>query len=196
MDRELADASPNQENQASLPATADRKRNGRRRFIGGAGAAIPVILSVASRSTLACTCLSPSASASINLQNSRPNRDDDGRCAGLSPGYWKTHDYRSASQTKFEAVFASSGTTYSGKTIKEVTALEGNADHEALARHIAAAWCNLTSGKVDQNVLSLADLQAMWNGRGFGYHPVSGSSTPTWYDDQMVEYISTTFYHR
>ena len=190
MNRQVIDKKQNEDCETSPAIMTETKRAGRRRFIRGAGVAVPVILSVASRSTLACTCLSPSASASINLLHSRPNRGDDGKCAGLSPGYWKTHDYGPAAKTKFSLIDGG-GNTYSNKTMKEVVGLTGNENFAALARHLAAAWCNLRSGKVSSNVLDLKDLQAMWNGRNGAYSPTAGVY---WGSSQIIDYILTTFY--
>lgn len=167
--------------------TGNKGKSGRRRFISGAGAIVPVVLTVGSRSSLATTCLSPSASASINLLHSRQDRTDDGRCAGRSPGYWKTHNSQISNQL-FNSIFPGES-AYANKTMKQVVAVGGNQNYAALARHLAAAWCNLISGKVAQTVLSLSDLQAMWTARSVGYSPTAGV---TWSAEEMADYLKTT----
>lgn len=167
---------------------------GRRRFVRGVGVAIPVVLSVASRSALATQCLSPSASASISLLHSRPDRPRDGRCAGGSPGYWgnasTTHPGQwaqaGAEGKLFSSIFPGG---YPGKTLKEVIGLNGTADPFQLGAHLAAAWCNLRMGWVAESVLNLDDLVAMWNGRA-GYSPVAGA--PLWNAEDIVTYLKTT----
>lgn len=167
--------------------TGSEATSGRRRFMCGAGAIVPVVLTVGSRSALATTCLSPSASASINLLHSRQDRADDGRCAGRSPGYWKNHVSQISGQL-FNGIFPGES-AYADKTMKQVVAVGGNQNYAELARHLAAAWCNLISGKVAQTVLSLSDLQAMWTARSIGYSPTPGV---TWSDAQMADYLKTT----
>lgn len=179
-------------NSEQTKVTADsRALVGRRRFVRGVAAVVPVVLTVGSRSVLGrdVTCLSPSASASISLLNSRPGRDPDGSCAGKSPGYWKNafanFGITIARSANFDAVFGSGPTG----TMEDVCATTGDADHAALARHLAAAWCNLQAGLVSPTVLDLGDLQAMWAGRFAGYSPVAGV---TWFDTDMITYLTTT----
>ena len=155
----------------------------------GVGILVPTILTVASRSTLAQTCLSPSATASINLLHSRPDRPPDGVCEGLSPGYWKN---RGQSQSfargiSFSSVFPGG---FNGSMF-EALSQQGNGNFQALTRHLAAAWYNLQSGRVSPNILNLQDLQAMWAGRHGTYTPIAGSNV-TWDDGQIVDYLKTT----
>jgi hypothetical protein len=151
---------------------------------------------------LACTCLSPSASASINLTHSRPNRPRDGVCAGRSPGYWKNHDgFELARKTQFSSVFPGG---FPGKSMKQVTGLGGNGNFEALGRHLAAAWCNLRSGLVSSAILSEADMKLMWAGRYGSYAPIDGGTvrggqarivesggSVRWGESEIVQYLRT-----
>lgn len=164
---------------------------GRRRFVRSVSVIIPVVLTAGSRSALATVgCHSPSATASINLLHSRPDRPSEGACAGRTPGYWKNaaenHGILLARNTQFSSVYLGA---YGGLSMEQVTALQGNAGYAALARHLAAAWCNLQMGWVDATVLNLDDLLAMWAGRSSGYTPVAGV---TWNAAQMVDYLVTT----
>jgi hypothetical protein len=172
------------------------KAAGRRRFVRGVGIATPVILTVASRSALARTCLSPSAQASIALDISRPDRFKS-ECYGLSPMSWKNatfpqdsnHGSWTASGAEgkyFSAIF---GSGFPDKTLKQV--LRGlSEDPGTLGAHLCAAWCNLQTGKVPSTVLSLQTMKAMWDGRTASYQPVPGVF---WGASQIVEYIKTTF---
>lgn len=170
-------------------------RSGRRRFVRGVAAAVPVVLTMGSRSALATSgCLSPSASASISLLHSRPDRPRDGVCLGRTPGYWgnasKTHPTEwaqvGAEGMLFSSVYAGG---FPGKTLKQVIQLNGSGDPYQLGAHLAAAWCNWKMGWVPASILDLADLQAMWAGRNTGYTPVSGV---TWYAEDIVTYLKTT----
>jgi hypothetical protein len=188
--------SENKINQREQPKAAadDNRSTGRRRFVRGVAAVVPVVLTAGSRSALAATCLSPSASASINLLNSRPGRAGDGICSGRTPGYWmnawKTHPTEwtqcGAKYVKFSDIFPGG---FPGKTLKQVMELNGSADPYQLGAHLAAAWCNWKMGWVSPSVLDLGDLKAMWNGRTSGYTPIAGV---TWYAQDIVTYLKTT----
>lgn len=75
--------------------------------------------------------------------------------------------------------------------MQQAAGLTGNGNFEALARHLAAAWCNMHSGLVSSNVLSLVDLQAMWAGRNGSYAPIAGGSI-LWGQSRIVDYLKTT----
>lgn len=167
----------------------------RRHFVRGAGVAIPTVLSVGSRSALANGCLSPSASASINLTQSRPNRNDGSCALGRTPGYWQnastTHPAEwaqcGAEGKKFSVCFLSG---FGQKTLEEVMNLNGGQDPEQLGAHLCAAWCNLQMKWVDESVISLEVLRAMWAGQN-SYHPLAGV---TWSRQDTVNYLKTTMH--
>lgn len=178
---------------AEMAAKASARASGRRRFVRGVGLATPVVLTMASRSALARTCFSPSAQASITLDNSRAQ--GGASCSGRSPGYWwnakKNHpDDWSASGAEgvlFSSIFPGG---FPDKTLREVLGLNGNQDQWQLGAHLVAAWCNLQTGKVPSSVLSLQTMQAMWAGRSGSYQPVPGVF---WNGEDIVKYIQTTF---
>lgn len=173
-------------------------KQSRRHFVRNAGLIVPVILTVGSRSALAATCLSPSASASINLTNSRPDRPGGGICTGRGPSYWKSNpNYNPATpndgvtglmNTLFGSVFAGG----LAGTMRDVCALTGTGNFAALGGKLAAAWLNLKTGLVSANILSEQDLQAMWAGRFGTYEPIAGASTITWGEAQIIAYLQTT----
>lgn len=185
--------------------TAEHGGHGRRRLLR-AGLAAPVVLTVGSRSALADGgCLSTSASASINLYHSRPDRPGDQLCAGRTPGYWqnaaRNHSNTWAKDTQFSSPYFGG---FPGNTIEQVIELngtghstqrrgsDGNGDPQQLGAHLGAAWCNLHRGWVDSSLLSLATLQAMWAGRTSGYCPVAGDTKTVWYAEEIVTYLKTT----
>ena len=166
----------------------------RRRFVRGVGVVLPVVLTVGTRSALAQGgCLSPSASASINLLHSRPDRQG-GTCSGRTPGYWqnaaKNFGNSLAKDTLFGSVFNTTNGEFPNKTMEQVISENGSQDPQQLGAHLAAAWCNLQMGWV--SVLNVATLQAMWNGRTLGFYPVAGDTTPVWYAEEIVAYLKTT----
>jgi hypothetical protein len=181
-------------NEQAKVTAGDSGTTGRRRFVRGVAAIVPVVvLTAGSRSALATTCLSPSASASINLLHSRPNRPNDGMCQGRSPGYWynaaDNHGDQLARTTRFDVI----GSGFSNKTIEDVIGLTGQGDASQFGAHIGAAYCNLTKGWV--TVVSMETLREMWRSRDSGYYPVSGSTEVVWYKEQMKSYLVGTFSH-
>lgn len=201
----MSDSQHHEDSQQVAGSTGSESR---RRFVRGVGLAAPVMLAISSRSALATggSCLSPSASASIALLNSRPDRDRVG-CSGRSPGFWSqaaksTHPNHSwwvasgAEGKLFSNVFGDSS-AFPGKTLKQVLR-NGMKDDPSfpdpyrLGFHLAAAWCNLQVGFVPASVLSLEQMKDMWRYRNTGYEPVPGMSTP-WYGEDIVRYIATTF---
>lgn len=179
---------------ADTPSTRDvappgtSARQSRRRFVREVGVIAPLILTVGSRSALARSCLSPSASASISLLNSRPDRLADGVCNGRTPGYWRNDsNFRLADTTQFNSIFPGGFAL----SMRKVTALGGNGNFEALARHLAAAWCNRASGLVSPTILDFDDLVRMWAGRTGSYTPIPGGSV-MWGEAQIVDYLTST----
>ncbi len=192
-------------------------RQKRRKFVTRTGLIVPAILVAKSRSSLAAQCLSPSASASINLLHSREDRTTS-LCSGRSPGYWKNQSASTYSflNTPFNSVFSPGLTgevtvkiTGTNKkendkdtmtlraeqlTIHQVIQLDGgSSDPHQFAAHIAAAWCNLSSGLVPSSVLNLQDLQEMWSGitRAGAYSP---TANVTWFVEDVKQYLLTTFH--
>lgn len=174
---------------------ADSQR-ARRRFIRGAGLAVPVIMTVRSSSALSAQCFAPSAAASIALLHSRLDREH-ADCLGRTPGFWKNaakpdhpnHNFwvtAGGEGVLFSTVF---GSGFPGKTLKDVLGLGGNQNYEALGRHLAAAYLNHQIGWVPDTVLSVQDLIDMWNGRAGSYSPTAGV---TWNAGQIVTYLLTT----
>lgn len=120
------------------PTAAMVNENGRRRFVRGVGMAVPVMLAVRSAqasSSLGYKCLSPSATASIALLHSRPNREQQ-TCLGRTPGFWYnaecTHlsDWQAAGGEgkKFHSIF--SGNEFKDYTLQQVMSLGGGNSYD------------------------------------------------------------------
>lgn len=188
---------PTQHQDAGDESAKGQQSEQRRRFVRGVAAAVPVVLTARSRSVFATggkgKCLAPSATASIALLNSRPDRKGY-VCGGRTPGYWqncsKTHPWIwkqcGAETTKFSSVF---GSGFSGLTLKQVMNLNGGGDPYQLGAHLSAAYLNYKMGWVPFEVMSLQDLKDMWNGRNGNYVPTAGV---TWGGEKIVAFLQTT----
>lgn len=185
---------------------------GRRKFLKGAAAATPVMMTVASRPVLGAQC-TPSAWVSGNLSDHGPKRDT---CGGRSPGYWKnrfgdwpagydpgTCEKRSYSgmgqnpckatsdATRFNNVFNQGFNYYDGKTLMEVLWLEGNADPHQFGAHIVAMLLNAAT--FDNYGMTEQQVKDMYNeiiSSGGIYTPSVGA--PMTIPD-VVEFIQNTF---
>lgn len=190
-------------NQSEPEITRLPSEKGRRRFVRGAGVGVTAIVTLAPRSSLAVSCLSPSATASINLLHSRTDRMRE-TCLGKSPGFWKAPNKRNL----FNATGADQkifGTTFwNPSNLSALTFLQvlenGNGENSAngslrdpseLGSHLVAAWCNWKSGRVPASILDEAKLQAMSANAIGGYEPTQGA--PLWYAAEIVNFIKSTF---
>ena len=177
-------------NQMVQPESTSAGEGGvhRRRFVRGVGIIVPAALTITSRSASAAACLSASASASINLANSRPGRAA-GVCSGKSLLYWKsvsstapTADFNAFS-TQFSSIFAGGRSSTMGVVMKT---------GDEVSAHLAAAWCNLITGRVPLDIISLATLQSMWIGRAGTFQPIPGNASVLWGATQIVTFLKTT----
>lgn len=191
--------------------TTETATAGRRRFLKGAAAASPVIMTVVSRPVLGAQC-TPSAWVSGNLSDHGQNRVS---CGGRSPGYWKTHpkawmsagfsagtcssrasyksickDYNSDG-TLFNAVFSAGNYNYDGRTLMQVMWLGGNQDPYQLGAHIVAALLNAAT--ISNYGMKVPDVVAMYNGlirNGGLYQPSVGDPMTA---QDVVAFIQNTF---
>ena len=177
-------------NQMVQPESTSAGEGGvhRRRFVRGVGIIVPAALTITSRSASAAACLSASASASINLAKSRPNRAA-GVCNGKSLLYWQN-----VSSTAPTADFNAFNTTFSSIFFGGPSSTMGvvmNAGN-AVRAHLAAAWCNLNTGRVPLDIISLATLQSMWIGRTGTFQPIPGNASVLWGATEIVAFLQTT----
>jgi hypothetical protein len=161
---------------------------GRRRFMRGVGVAVPVSLTVSARSVMACTCSTVSAHASIALANSHNATGDvNQHCAGLSPSAWSAVSSYTGKTTKLSAVFSPCTTTVGNLQMKDAIS-----NSDLFVKDIATAYLNLLNNKV-VGFYDLPKLQAMWKGRTSGFLPISGASTPVWYESEIEKYLEDTW---
>ena len=182
----------------------------RRGFTKSGLALSGVILTLASRPVMACTCQSPSGFISGNVSAS----GTPPQCYGLSPGYWKNHpeawpspykagtcssgcgqaaNWTTVGATMFAAVFNCSnhGAIYANYTMFQVVRLGGGSvDPQELGAHIVAALLNARKGLTP--VLTEAQVINMfneWNQRRY-FEPTAGVK---WDGEEIVDYIQSTF---
>ena len=150
---------------------------GRRRFVRGVGAAVPVALTVSARSAMACDCNSVSAHASINMPINSHNATQDiglSSANALSPSVMKD---------KLSAFFGTAGvgvnqyfsSVFPGgdvRTMERVLKSTGANAATQFTKHLAAAYVNSTKGFVPSRCYTVADLKKMWQDNP--YHPVPG----------------------
>lgn len=174
-DRQLADlnrqqgADNNKDKAEARRELAEHARAGaRRRFIKGAAAASPILLSLVSRPVMGTTRYC-TASGFMSGNLSRPSNFDG--CGGRSPGYWKTHSpwpfpYKSGEKkndafvggTKFHAVFAKGKYNYGNKSMLEVLWTAPG----SFAFHTIAALLNAASG-FNGYTLTTSQVIQIWN---------------------------------
>jgi hypothetical protein len=161
---------------------ADHARaSARRRFIRGAAAASPVLLTLVSRPVLGTSRLC-SASGFMSGNLSQPQGSES--CGGLSPGFWKTHTpwpapYVSGTQsgngstfsggTKFHDVFAKGKYNFGTSSMLKVLWTEPG----SFAFHTIAALLNAASG-INGYGLTTAQVIQIWNQiMSVGYYQTS-----------------------
>jgi hypothetical protein len=180
-----------------IPSGMSAKGAARRRFAkAGVGASGGAILTLASQPAMATlVCLSPSAACSGNL--SRPKVSV--ACAGVSPGYWKTHHYAwKGAYTNGAALFNLTFPTtsrcsvlnpYTCFDIVDPTKVTNGADKDNVAMHIMATLLNIRSKRI--SFLTENQVMAIWNSFAATgtYKPTFGV---TWNGAQIVAYLKST----
>jgi hypothetical protein len=149
---------------------------GRRRFVRGVGAAVPVALTVSARSAMACHCNAVSAHASINLTHSHNSTLDQNITLSktLSPGALasKPLSYFTniGANGNFVAVFGS------GPNLTMRDVLNSHIS-SVFAKQIAAAYVNFKKDPSVSKCYSLQQLIDMWTyGPTSTYQPVPGAN--------------------
>lgn len=200
----MSDSQHSQPQDAAPLAQPASLASGRRRLLKGGLAASPILLSVASRPTLAASCTHPSAFTSLNVSGNNKVF----ACTGGSPEYWLLH--LASWPSAYKAGKGGSGTpfnaTFGGAVFQQNASfqdvLEGTArmGQQGLARHIVASALNVAAGLTTQ-VLSLATVKSMWTAAlspGY-YEPFAGvkwycdSSQPTNAGGGMSAYLQSTY---
>lgn len=181
----------------TVGAELSAKGAARRRFsTAGAGVSAGVIMTLASQSGMAQTvCTSPSGMLSGNLSH----HDHQVPCAGLSPGYWKTHHSawggaRTNGNAKFNLTFpttyrCSALNAYTCFQIVDPTKVANGSDPDNVAMHIMATLLNVCSKKI--GFLTEIQVLAIWHSFATtgSYQPSAGV---TWDGTQIVAYLKKT----
>jgi hypothetical protein len=184
------------------PTTDTGVQEKRRQLLKGG---LAILMTVVSRSAMACHSTTPSAFGSIALTGSRPDRLVP--LSGRSPGYWQqwmhfgawpspyypttTYGAGGHKATLFTDCFQGSLTTdFSGKTLLDVLGMQGG-DEIALARAITAALLNAASGRTSA-VLGVQAVRNIWteyvNNKGY-FEPTAGIK---WYIDTPLFTLNGT----
>jgi hypothetical protein len=180
-----------------IPAGMSAKGAARRRFAkAGAGASAGAILTLASQPGMAAAvCTSPSGFMSGNL--SKHNHDVP--CAGLSPGFWKTHHEAwtgalTNGDAKFHQTFATTSrcaqmNAYTCFDIVDPDVVKNGDDPNNVGMHIMATLLNVRSGRI--GFMTENQVRAIWNS-----FASTGTYTPTagvtWNGTQIVGYLVST----
>lgn len=179
----------------------------RRRLVRAGLTAAPVVAALHSNTVLAGggdhSCIRPSTFSSLKLAQMKVSRGreirDDYECK--SHGYWKNHNGNLMPNFKSRSFLSSDqsptgftqnpGGAFTGKSLQQVLDMNGNANNEALARHVVAAYLSAMSAGNDPSrvLLSVAQCQAIWNGQG-NWSPFAGAS---WDLDATMNYFEKVF---
>ncbi len=172
------------------------KGEARRRFAKSGGALSGVILTMASRNSMATTigALSPSGFDSVTVASHSPGTSKLGR----SPGYWKTHPTAWPSahtdpNLKFGRVFtcSTSSALFNCTLMNVVGNLEPSksADRQNVAMHIVASLLNVRAHLI--TCMDEYKVFEIWNGYlNGGFVPTAGA-TP-WDGAKIVRYLKST----
>jgi len=179
------------------------KGEARRRFTKSGSALSGVILTMASRQSMATTvvtgAMTPSgfmsATAAATTKLSHAPRTSP---LGRSPGYWKTHpemwpSARTDPNQKFGRVFTcSTGSTLYGCSLMNVVSnLEPSksADRGNVAMHVVASLLNVRARLI--TCMDEYKVFEIWNGHlNGGFVPTAGARP--WTDSQIVTYLKST----
>lgn len=187
------------DNQTPRPGNEDRiiEKEGRRRLLKLGTAVAPVVLTLSSRSVLACHCKSPSAGGSLTFASHRPRNDpnwDDPLGFDINgvktfagwQNYWQAHNGQLPGGVNkntqlqnipgLEAAFAGDTTK-----IKDLPS--------GFKRDIVTAWLNLQYNAVARsNCLTLAQLGQMATGSYID--PVNNL---VWGRQQIQDYLQSNW---
>ena len=179
-------AQPSAEAGGLSPAGASRRR------LAGLGAS-GVLMTLASQSAMAgLVCKSPSGALSGNLASRQPASV---ACAGLSPGYWKTHPEAWAAaavalDTKFHKLFYCSGQPgYSSVGCKDILEHK-DFDSNNVGMHMMATYLNVASGKI--SFLTIEDVTSMWKEYITTKQYIPATGAKPWNAADIVVYLSST----
>jgi hypothetical protein len=163
---------------------------GRRRFVRGVGAAVPVALTVSARSAMACHCNAVSAHASINLTHSHNSTLDQNIALTntLSPSLLAakpvTYFTDIGANGNFAAFFGSGPNLTMSDVLK-------SSSTSVFAKQIAAAYVNFKKDASVSKCYSLQQLKDMWTyGPTSTYQPVPNAN---WGVDQIGTYLIGTW---
>lgn len=167
---------------------------GRRRFVRAVSVAVPVALTVSSRSAMATSCNVVSAHASIKLANSHNSTTDQNLLSNaLTPQSLSTQSDSYFTDVGANGLFSDvfgSGPAMTMKALLIEKASTGN-----FSSHIAAAYVNL---KRDPSGVgrcyTFQNLRDMWvYGPLVDYQPLTSDPSVKWGKPEIKEYLADTW---
>lgn len=121
--------------------------NNKRRLLKGLATSAPVVMAVSSKPALANFC-----TVSGFLSGNLSNHNEDRRCGGKSPGYWKMNYDRHYSREVFDLFkfkqefgclwYGDQGPWHDDIKFREILNYEGNEDAYKFGFHAIAAYLN------------------------------------------------------
>jgi hypothetical protein len=181
----------------------------RRRFLKGALAAGPVIVTLHSKPVLGGVCQSPSGRISGSVSQSTAQIDT---CTGYPCSYYRTTGTSTGGgagwvgirpDTIFNAVlrpgampssyqFTTVGVLPQPSSMHQVLCATPDKDPYGLCGYFITALLNINGGRVPPTVLDQAGLFQMWTDwRRTGYYQPSATATP-WNSAAIVQYFKAT----
>lgn len=195
--------------QEAIPKSADAAPS-RRRFLKGALAAGPVIVTLQSKPVLGGTCQSASATVMSGSVSQRSAQVET--CSGYPCSYYRTTGTSTGGgvgwvgirpDTIFNAVlrpgamrssyqFTTVGVLPQPATMHQVLCATPDRDPYGLCGHFITALLNVNGGRVPPTVLDQTRLFQMWTDwRRTGYYQPSATATP-WNSAAIVQYFKAT----
>ena len=185
--------------QPAATESLDARGAARRRFTRAGVGASGVLMTLASQPGMAAVCATPSGSLSSGMTSRAPNTQVT--CGGVSPGYWKNHDWPAGTSrtARFGDIFpcGPSSLVMSNMTMYDVLCnADTNVDKFNTASHVVSAYCNYRQDPT--YVITPTILSKMWKeyqdtgGQAVGYYVPAVNHK--WYGFDIVNYIVSTFH--
>lgn len=180
------------DDQANSAVLTENK--GRRRFVRAVSVAVPVALTVSSRSAMATTCNVVSAHASIKLADSHNSTTDQNLLSNA-----KTPLFLSQQNPAYFNDFGANGLFSdvfgSGPNKRMRPLLIQEVPQATFASYIAAAYVNL---KRDPSGVgkcyTFQNLKDMWTyGPTGDYNPLASDPSVKWGQQQIIDYLTDTW---
>ena len=170
------------------------ENKGRRRFVRAVSVAVPVALTVSSRSAMATTCNVVSAHASIKLANSHNSTTDQNLLSNAkTPQFLLQQDATYFTDVGANGLF--SKVFGSGPVKRMRPLLIQEVPQASFASFIAAAYVNLKKNPSGVGrCYTFQNLKDMWTyGPTGDYQPLASNPMVKWGQQQVIDYLTDTW---